>query len=159
MPHGPSTICTRGLPGRSRPCSSHLGTFSCPQLPTFSVGTLRTIYLASTIASTKPAVFMPMIRPFSNPFYGEKCLLTRLPGILCFLESTYNRPEIFTFINLPLNAALYDVLFLIAAPLGHAHSHQNWIICISQILLLICKVSRLYFFPSWGAIFNVPEYT
>ena len=37
----------RGLPGRCRPYSPYMSTFSCPQLPRVSDGTLRMIHLAS----------------------------------------------------------------------------------------------------------------
>ena len=157
----PSIISPRGLPdGRSRPCSPHVGTFSCLQVPTFSAHSERSTWLA-TLHVDQPAVFITMIRPLSNSLSCEKCLQTRLPDILRFLKSSNNRHVVVTFINLPLNAGLYCVLFLIAAPLqvySHVHCHQTWIICISHILHLICKVSLLYFlFPSWGAIFNVLE--
>ncbi|GFT48577.1 hypothetical protein TNCV_2783591 [Trichonephila clavipes] len=50
LPHDPSIFSPRGLPGRSRPGFSRVGTFLCPLLPTISNGTLRTIHLACNTA-------------------------------------------------------------------------------------------------------------
>ncbi|GFV14163.1 uncharacterized protein TNCV_526371 [Trichonephila clavipes] len=49
----------RGLPGRSRPGFPHVGTFSCPLLPTISNVTLRTIHLASNTARRPACRFHP----------------------------------------------------------------------------------------------------
>ncbi|GFV69090.1 hypothetical protein TNCV_2929191 [Trichonephila clavipes] len=95
LPHLPSILSPRGLPGRSRPGFPHVGTFSCLLLPTISNGTLRTIHLASNTAR-RPA----MIRPLSNSLNCEKCLLARLPGMFRLPKSSYNRRVIDTFINL-----------------------------------------------------------
>ncbi|GBM51952.1 hypothetical protein AVEN_194249-1 [Araneus ventricosus] len=51
----------------------------------------------ATLSVDQPAVFMPMMRPLSNSFNCEKCLLTRLPGILCLLKSSSSRNVIVTF--------------------------------------------------------------
>ncbi|GFU70083.1 15-hydroxyprostaglandin dehydrogenase [Trichonephila clavipes] len=50
LPHNPSILSPRGLPGRSRPDFPRVGTFSCPLLPMISNRTLRTIRLASNTA-------------------------------------------------------------------------------------------------------------
>ncbi|GFY10992.1 uncharacterized protein TNCV_1125131 [Trichonephila clavipes] len=55
----PSILSPRGLPGRSRPGFPHVGTFSCPLLPTISNGTLRTIHLASNTARQQACSFHP----------------------------------------------------------------------------------------------------
>ncbi|GFU57325.1 hypothetical protein TNCV_3635101 [Trichonephila clavipes] len=59
LPHDPSILSPRGLPGRSRPGFLRVGTFSCPLLPTISNGTLRTIHLASNTARRPAYSFHP----------------------------------------------------------------------------------------------------
>ncbi|GFY17162.1 uncharacterized protein TNCV_1089381 [Trichonephila clavipes] len=59
LPHDPSILSPRGLPGRSRPGFPHVSTFSCPLLPTISNGTLRTIHLASNTARRQACSFHP----------------------------------------------------------------------------------------------------
>ncbi|GFS47987.1 uncharacterized protein TNCV_3599381 [Trichonephila clavipes] len=59
LPHDPSILSPRGLPGRSRPGFPRVGTFSCPLLPTISNGTLRTIQLASNTARRPDCSFHP----------------------------------------------------------------------------------------------------
>ncbi|GBM80254.1 hypothetical protein AVEN_221670-1 [Araneus ventricosus] len=71
--------------------------------------------LASNTARQQPAVFMLMMRPLSNSLNCEKCLLTRLPGILRLLKSSSNRNVIVTFMSLPLCDGLYSAHFLISA--------------------------------------------
>ncbi|GFX81420.1 15-hydroxyprostaglandin dehydrogenase [Trichonephila clavipes] len=46
LPHDPSILSPCGLSGYSRPGFPHVGTFSCPLLPTISNGNLLTIHLA-----------------------------------------------------------------------------------------------------------------
>ena len=145
LPHNPSIISPCGLPDRCRSYSPHVGTFSCLQFPTFSTVHYEWSIWPATRRVNQPAVFMPMIRPLSNSLSCEKCLLTYLPGILRFLKFSYNRHVIVTFINLPLNVGLYDVLFLIAAPLQGVRwctCHQTWIIC----LFITCSSSCLQSF-------------
>ncbi|GFW86782.1 uncharacterized protein TNCV_2809371 [Trichonephila clavipes] len=60
LPHDPSILSPRGLPGRSRPGFLRVGTFSCPLLPTISNGTLQTIHLASKTARRPPCSFHPV---------------------------------------------------------------------------------------------------
>ncbi|GFT63209.1 uncharacterized protein TNCV_4747051 [Trichonephila clavipes] len=48
-----------GLPGRCRPGFPHVGTFSCPLLPTISNGTLRMMHLASNTARRPACSFHP----------------------------------------------------------------------------------------------------
>ncbi|GFU78389.1 uncharacterized protein TNCV_815621 [Trichonephila clavipes] len=52
-------LSPRNLPGRSRPGFPHVGTFSCPLLPTISNGTLQTIHLASNTARQPACSFHP----------------------------------------------------------------------------------------------------
>ncbi|GFX42026.1 uncharacterized protein TNCV_353331 [Trichonephila clavipes] len=52
-------LCPRVLPGHSRPGFPRVDTFSCPQLPTISNGTLRTIHLASNTAHRPACSFPP----------------------------------------------------------------------------------------------------
>ncbi|GFX05373.1 uncharacterized protein TNCV_1645731 [Trichonephila clavipes] len=52
-------LSPRGLPGRSRTGFPHVGTFSCPLLPTISNSTLRTIHLASNTARRPACSFHP----------------------------------------------------------------------------------------------------
>ncbi|GFU53326.1 uncharacterized protein TNCV_2953611 [Trichonephila clavipes] len=59
LPHDPSIFSPRGLPGRTRPGFPHVGTFSCPLLPTISNGTLRTIQLTSNMARRPACSFHP----------------------------------------------------------------------------------------------------
>ncbi|GFW35074.1 uncharacterized protein TNCV_5066401 [Trichonephila clavipes] len=59
LPHYPSILSPRGLPGRSRPSFPHVGTFSCPLLPTISNGTLGTIHLASNTVRRPACSFYP----------------------------------------------------------------------------------------------------
>ncbi|GFW45614.1 uncharacterized protein TNCV_3245521 [Trichonephila clavipes] len=59
LPHDPSILSPRGLPGRSRPGFPRVGTFSCPLLPTISNGTLRTNHLASNTARRSACSFHP----------------------------------------------------------------------------------------------------
>ncbi|GFT92515.1 uncharacterized protein TNCV_1480341 [Trichonephila clavipes] len=64
----------------------------------------------------QPAVFIPMIRPFSNSLNCEKCLLARLPVMFRLPKSSYNRWVIVAFMNLRIFTGLYSTLFLIVAP-------------------------------------------
>ncbi|GFW73768.1 uncharacterized protein TNCV_1542221 [Trichonephila clavipes] len=64
----------------------------------------------------QPAIFIPMIKPLSNPLNCDKCLLARLPGMFLLTKSSYNRRVIVTFLNLRICAGLYSTLFLIVAP-------------------------------------------
>ena len=82
-----------------------------------SDGTLRTIHLASHTARRPACSFHADDQASLNSLNCEKCLRTRLFGILRFLKSFYNRHAIITFMNLPLNTGLYAVLFLITSPL------------------------------------------
>ncbi|GFT00890.1 uncharacterized protein TNCV_4053461 [Trichonephila clavipes] len=116
LPHDPSILSPRGLPGHSRPGVPRMGTLLLPLLPTISNGTLRTIHLAATPSVNKPAVFIPMIRPLSTSLNCEKCLLARLPGMFRLPKSSYKRRVIVPFINLRICAGLYSTLFLIAEP-------------------------------------------
>ncbi|GFS66017.1 uncharacterized protein TNCV_2510361 [Trichonephila clavipes] len=116
LPHDPSSLSPRGLPGRSRPGFPRVGTFSCPLLPTISNGTLRTIHLARNTAVDQPADFIPKIRPLSNSLNCEKCLLARLSGMFRLPKSSYNRRVIVTFMNLRICAGVYRTLFLIVVP-------------------------------------------
>ncbi|GFT92824.1 15-hydroxyprostaglandin dehydrogenase [Trichonephila clavipes] len=59
LPHDPSILSPRGLPGRSRPGFPRVGIFSCPLLPTISNGTLRTIQPASNTARRPACSFHP----------------------------------------------------------------------------------------------------
>ncbi|GFW20659.1 uncharacterized protein TNCV_1048821 [Trichonephila clavipes] len=59
LPHDPSILSPRGLPGRCRPSFPRVGTFSYPLLPTISNGTLRTIHLASNTARRPACSFHP----------------------------------------------------------------------------------------------------
>ncbi|GFX12965.1 uncharacterized protein TNCV_3659611 [Trichonephila clavipes] len=59
LPHDPSILSPRGLPGRSRPGFLHVGTYSCPLLPTISNGTLRTNHMASNTARRPAFSFHP----------------------------------------------------------------------------------------------------
>ncbi|GFU30169.1 uncharacterized protein TNCV_3625051 [Trichonephila clavipes] len=59
LPHDPSIFSPRALPGRSRPGFPHVGTFSCPLLPTISNDTLRTIHLASNTVRLPACSFLP----------------------------------------------------------------------------------------------------
>ncbi|GFX81078.1 uncharacterized protein TNCV_1910711 [Trichonephila clavipes] len=59
LPPDPSILSPCGLPCRSRPGFPHVGTFSCPLLPTISNGTLRTIHLASNTARRPACSFHP----------------------------------------------------------------------------------------------------
>ncbi|GFY11771.1 uncharacterized protein TNCV_1529631 [Trichonephila clavipes] len=59
LPHDPSILSPRGLPGRSRRGFPRVGTFSCPLLPTISNGTLRTIHLARNTARRPACSFHP----------------------------------------------------------------------------------------------------
>ncbi|GFV75069.1 general transcription factor II-I repeat domain-containing protein 2A [Trichonephila clavipes] len=59
LPHDPSILSPRGLPGHSRPDFPRVGTFSCPLLPPISNGTLRTIHLASNTARRPACGFHP----------------------------------------------------------------------------------------------------
>ena len=107
----------------------------------------------------QPTFFRRMIRPLLNSFNFEKCLLTRLLGILSFLKSSYNQHAFVTFINLPLNTGLHDV--------PHCSAAAWWTVMrIVTILgsltyhvffLLLAKFHDCIFFPSWGAVFNVLE--
>ena len=160
LPYDPLINSPRSLPGCSRPCSPHVGTISSSPLPAFSDVTLRTIKLASLTARRPARSFHADDQALSNSLNCEKCLLTHLPGIFLFLNSSYNRHVIVPFINLPLNAGLYGVLFLIAASLlgvrlctlspNLDHLHITYSSSYLQSLAIV-------FFPSWGAIFNVPE--
>ncbi|GBN26987.1 hypothetical protein AVEN_57703-1, partial [Araneus ventricosus] len=76
----------------------------------------RSTWLA-TRRVDQPAVFMPIMMPLSNSLNCEKCLLTRLPGILRLLMSSLSRNGIVTFMNLPLCDGLYRAHFRISAPL------------------------------------------
>ena len=158
LPHNPSIISPRGLPGRSRPCSPHVGTFSCPQLLTFSTTHYEWSTWLSTRRVNQPTVFMPMIRPLSNSLNYKKCFLTRLPGILRCLKSSYNQHVIVTFISIPLNAGFSSWLQRHCRVYSHAHCHETWIIYILHVLSYICKVSRLYNFSFLWANFNVTEF-
>ncbi|GFT25081.1 uncharacterized protein TNCV_179901 [Trichonephila clavipes] len=64
LPHDPSILSPRGLPGRSRPGFPRVGTFSCPLLPTISNGTPRTIHLASNTARRPACSFHPNDQAF-----------------------------------------------------------------------------------------------
>ncbi|GFV73365.1 uncharacterized protein TNCV_3388821 [Trichonephila clavipes] len=75
----------------------------------------RSTWLA-TRRVDQPAVFILMIRPLSNSFNCEKCLLARLPGMFRVPKSSYNRRVIVMFMNLRICAGLYSTLFLIVAP-------------------------------------------
>ncbi|GFU85556.1 uncharacterized protein TNCV_761761 [Trichonephila clavipes] len=59
LPHDPSILSPRGLPGHSRPGFPRVGTFSCPVLPTISYGTLRMIHLTSNTACRPTCSFHP----------------------------------------------------------------------------------------------------
>ncbi|GFX67772.1 uncharacterized protein TNCV_1564731 [Trichonephila clavipes] len=59
LPHDPSILSPRGLPGRSTPGFPHVGTFWCPLLPTIANSTLRTIHLASNTARRPACSFHP----------------------------------------------------------------------------------------------------
>ncbi|GFX59956.1 uncharacterized protein TNCV_4984671 [Trichonephila clavipes] len=59
LPHDPSILSPRGLPGRYRPGFPRVGTFSCLLLPTISNGTLRTIHLASNTERRPACSFHP----------------------------------------------------------------------------------------------------
>ncbi|GFW73696.1 hypothetical protein TNCV_1541501 [Trichonephila clavipes] len=59
LPHDPSILSPRGLPGRSRPGFPRVGNFSYPLLPTISNGTLQTIHLASNTARRSACSFHP----------------------------------------------------------------------------------------------------
>ncbi|GFX70849.1 uncharacterized protein TNCV_1338111 [Trichonephila clavipes] len=56
----------------------------------------------------QPAVFIPMIRPFSNSLNCEKCLLARLLGMFRLPKSSYNRWVNVTFMTLRICAGLYS---------------------------------------------------
>ena len=122
LPYDPLINSPRSLPGCSRPCSPHVGTISSSPLPAFSDVTLRTIKLASLTARRPARSFHADDQALSNSLNCEKCLLTYLSGILRVLKSSYNWYVIVTFINLPFNAGLCDVLFPIAAPLHGVRS-------------------------------------
>ncbi|GFW92187.1 uncharacterized protein TNCV_3540731 [Trichonephila clavipes] len=64
----------------------------------------------------QPAVFILMIRPLSNSFNSEKCLLARLPGIFRLPKSSYNRRVIVMFTNPRICTGLYSTPFLIVEP-------------------------------------------
>ncbi|GFX21228.1 uncharacterized protein TNCV_2251761 [Trichonephila clavipes] len=68
----------------------------------------------------QPAVFIPMMRPLSNSFNCEKCLLARLPGLFCLPKSSYDRRVIVMFMILRICAGLYSTLFLIVGVYEHA---------------------------------------
>ncbi|GFY05017.1 uncharacterized protein TNCV_561491 [Trichonephila clavipes] len=115
LPHDPSILSPRGLPGRSRPGFPLVGTFSC-QFQQFLTAHSERSTLPETRRVDRPALFIPMIRPFSNSLNCEKCLLARLLGMFRLPKSSYNRRVIVTFMNLRICAGLYSTLFLIAAP-------------------------------------------
>ncbi|GFY23539.1 transposable element Tcb1 transposase [Trichonephila clavipes] len=99
LPHDPSIISPRGLPGRTRP------DFRAwiPSLLHGSKQFLTAHSERSTWPATprvdQPAIFIPMIRPLSNALNCEKCLLARLPGMFRLPKSSYNRRKPFSAIT------------------------------------------------------------
>ncbi|GFY21777.1 uncharacterized protein TNCV_1169211 [Trichonephila clavipes] len=116
LPHDPSILSPRGLPGRSRP-GFHAWAPSrvhCSQQ--FLTAHSERSTWPATRRVNQPAVFIPMIRPHSNSLNCEKCLLARLPGMFRLPKSSYNRRVIVPFMNLRICTGLYSTLFLILAP-------------------------------------------
>ncbi|GFX10666.1 uncharacterized protein TNCV_147081 [Trichonephila clavipes] len=107
LPHDPSILSHRGLPGRSRPGFPRVGTFSCKLTQQFLTAHSERSTYSETRHVNPPAVFIPMIRPLSNSLNCEKCPLARLPGMFRLPKSSYNRRVIVTFMNLRICAGLY----------------------------------------------------
>ncbi|GFU99610.1 transposable element Tcb2 transposase [Trichonephila clavipes] len=92
LPHDPSILSPRGLPGRSRPCFPRAWVPSrvhCSQQ--FLTAHSERSTWPATRRVDQPAVFIQMIRPLLNSLNCEKCLLARLPGMLRLSKSSYNR--------------------------------------------------------------------
>ncbi|GFU20045.1 uncharacterized protein TNCV_1191891 [Trichonephila clavipes] len=116
LPHDPSILSPRGLPGSSRPGLPRMvpSRVHCSQQ--FLTAHSERSTWSATRCIDQLAVFIPKIRPRSNSLNCEKCLLARLPGMFRLPKSSYNRRVIVTFMNLRISAGLYSTLFLIVAP-------------------------------------------
>lgn len=91
------------------------------RVATWSDGSLRTFHLSAIWHTDQPAIFMLMMRFLSYWLNCEKHLLTRLTSKM--LTSKLQR-----------HCSVCD----------YTHWHQTWIIWISDLNVLICKVTRLY---------------